>query len=77
MSQVDKLGVKSAGHTGVHMPPPQGVTRVGNVLKIRFDQFMDPEIVADSVDLLIAKRALAAPANRRIPWEQAKRELGL
>ena len=77
MSQVDKFGLKSASHTGAHTPPRHGVTRVRNVLKIRFDQFMDPEIVADSVDLLIAKRALADPANRRIPWEQAKRELGL
>jgi hypothetical protein len=77
MSQVDKLGLKSASHGGVHTPPRHGVTRVGSVLKIRFDQFMDPEVVADSMDLLIAKRALADPTNRRIPWEQAKRELGL
>ena len=77
MSHVDKLGLKSASPTGVHTTPRHGVTRVHSVLKIRFDQFMDPEVVADSLDLLIAKRALADPANRHIPWEQAKRELGL
>jgi len=77
MSQVDKLGLKSAGHTGVHTPSRHGVTQVRSVVKIHFEQFMDPEIVADSVDLLIAKRALADPTHRRIPWEQVKRELGL
>jgi hypothetical protein len=77
MSQVSKLGLKSASHGGVDTPPQHGVTRVQSALKIRFVQFMDPEIVADSIDLIIAKRALGDPTNRRIPWDQAKRELGL
>jgi hypothetical protein len=76
MSRVD-IDLKSWRPGGVDAPQHRRVTLVRGTIKIRFVPFMDPEIVEDAIDLMIAKRALTDPANRRIPWEQVKRELGL
>jgi hypothetical protein len=77
MNQI-AIDLRSSGPSGAHTPKPQHqVTRVRTSVKIRFDRFMSPEIVEDCLDVILAKRALEDPSNRGIPWEQAKKELGL
>lgn len=76
MSQID-IDLKSAAPSGVDAPGRQGVTRVRSAFKIRFATFMEPEIMADFIDLMAAKKALAESKEPQIPWEQARKDLGL